>query len=108
MLKKFLNSKDYKVKTVLTGEETLKIVRKKWPDVVLLDIKMPGMDGVQVLQRIKKIDKKLPIVIMITAVKDDDIGKLCMELGASDYITKPIGLDYLENVLVVKLMDVGK
>jgi len=42
---------------------------------------------------------------MITAVKEEDTGKKCLELGAYDYITKPLSLDYLETVLMVKLLD---
>lgn len=104
MLKKFLTKKGYEVITVLSGEEAIKKVKEERPRVVLLDIRMPGMDGIETLKRIRKIDEKVGI-IMITAVKDDEIGRGCMELGAYDYITKPFGLDYLESVLMVKFLD---
>jgi DNA-binding response OmpR family regulator len=107
MLKKFLLQKGYKVDTALSGKEALKIVRKKKPHIVLLDIKMPEMDGLEVLQRIVEIDKEVG-VIMITAVKQDNIGKRCIQLGAYDYIIKPLNLDYLETVLMVKLLDFPK
>jgi response regulator of citrate/malate metabolism len=55
------------------------------------------------LRKIREIDKKVGVV-MITAVKDDDIGKKCIELGAYDYITKPLDLEYLETVLLLKLL----
>ncbi len=105
MLKRFLTIKRYKVNTVLSGEEAIKKVRKEEPHLVLLDIRMPGMDGVEVLKRIKEIDKNIPIVVMITAVKNDIVGRKCLEMGAADYITKPLSLEYLENVLMVKLLD---
>lgn len=108
MLSKFLAKKGYEAIIALSGEEALRKVKKERPHVVLLDIKMPKMDGIVVLQRIKEIDKKIPIIIMITAVKDDAIGRKCLELGAADYITKPFGLEYLENVLLVKLLDFEK
>jgi len=47
-------------------------------------------------------------VVMITAVKDDEVGRRCLDMGANDYITKPLGLEYLENVLKIKLLDLKK
>ena len=105
MLKEFLTIKGYKVSTVLSAEEAMKKVKKEKPHVVLLDIRMPGTDGIEVLKRIKEIDKNIPIVVMITAVNDNIVAKKCIEMGAADYITKPLGLGYLENVLMVKLLD---
>ena len=105
MLKRFLTKKGYKATSVLSGEEALKKVEKDKPHVVLLDIKMPKMDGIEVLKKIKEFTKEIPIVVMVTAVNDEVIGKRCMELGAYDYITKPLGLEYLETVLMVKLFD---
>ena len=106
-LKKFLTKKGYKVSIALNGEEAIKKVKRKSPCIILLDIKMPKMHGIEVLQRIKEIDKNIGI-IMITAVKDEKIGRRCMELGAYDYITKPLGLEYLENVLMVKFLNFEK
>ena len=104
MLKKFLSKKGYKASTALSAEEALKKVKQEKPHIILLDIKMPGIDGIEALKRIREIDKRIGIV-MITAVKDDEAGRKCMELGAYDYITKPLNLDYLETVLMVKLFD---
>lgn len=106
MLKKFLSKEGYEVTTVLSGEEAIIKVREEKPHGVLLDIKMPGMDGVETLKQIRAIDEKVAIV-MITAVKDDVIGRRCIELGAYDYITKPLSLEYLESVLMVKLIDIN-
>ena len=104
VLKKFLTKEGYKVSTVLSGEEAIKKVKKEKPHIVLLDIRMPDMDGIEALKRIRKIDKKVGI-IMITAVKEDAVGRKCMELGAYGYITKPFDFDYLEKVLTIKLLD---
>ena len=104
---KFLTKKGYGATTALSGREALAKVKKDKPDVVLLDIRMPDMDGIKVLKEMRKFYKKM-IIVMITAVKDDDVGKKCFELGADDYITKPIGLSYLEDVLMVKLLDLNK
>ena len=105
-LTKFLTKKGHEVSAVQRGEEAITKVKEEKPHIVLLDIRMPGIDGIETLKRIREIDKEVGI-IMITAVIDDETGKKCMELGAYDYITKPLSLDYLENVLMVKLLDFG-
>ena len=65
---------------------------------------MPGMGGLDVLKEIKKIDPDVT-VIMVTVVTDHEQAKETLELGAYDYITKPVDLNYLENVMMVKLLD---
>ena len=103
MLEKFLKIKGYEVSTALSGEEALTLVKEEKPHVVLLDIRMPEMDGLECLERIKEIDKEIS-VIMITALKQEEVGKKAMELGAYDYITKPLSLQYLQDCLMVKLL----
>jgi DNA-binding NtrC family response regulator len=103
MLEKFLTIKGYEVSTALSGEDALTLVKEESPHIVLLDIRMPEMDGLECLERIKEIDKKIE-VIMITAIKQEEVGKKAMELGAYDYITKPLSLQYLQDCLMVKLL----
>jgi DNA-binding response OmpR family regulator len=103
MLEKFLTIKGYEVSTALSGEDALALVKKEKPHIVLLDIRMPEMDGIECLERIKEIDKEIG-VIMITALKQEEVGKKAMELGAYDYITKPLSLQYLQDCLMVKLL----
>ena len=106
-LKKFLTKKGYEVDTVLSGKEAIKKVKKKRPHIVLLDIRMPKMDGIETLKKIREIDEKIGI-IMITAVREVEIGKTCMELGAYAYITKPFDLVYLKTILTLKLHSLEK
>ncbi len=103
MLKKFLIKREHTVYTALDGEEALSIVKEERPHIVLLDIRMPKMDGIECLKLIKEIDKEVG-VIMITAVKEEEIGKQALKLGAFDYITKPLSLKFLEDCLMVKLL----
>ena len=104
MLKKFLTKKGYEAIIALSGEEGIRKVKEEKPQAILLDIKMPKMNGIEALKKIREIDKKVGIV-MITAVKEEEIGRKCLELGAYDYLTKPLDLDYLETALMVKLLD---
>ena len=100
---RYLGNRDYEVFTANDGESALAIVKEKQPNIILLDIKMPGLSGITVLQKIKDIDKKIK-VIMMTAVKDEEMVKLAMEYGASDYITKPFNLGYLEAEVMPKIL----
>lgn len=91
----FLKERGYQVFTALNGDEALSIIKKERPELVLLDIKMQGMDGIAVLKHIKSFDKSIT-VIMVTALDDQDRMNEASRLGASDYITKPLELDHLE------------
>jgi DNA-binding response OmpR family regulator len=102
LLQKYFASKGYEVHTAGSGLEAVDRVKDVRPDVVLLDILMPGMGGLDTLKEIKKIDPKIG-VIMVTAVIDEELAKRALELGADDYITKPIDFDYLETCVMVKL-----
>lgn len=104
-LKEFLSLREYEVETALDGPTALKMVEDFNPHIVLLDIIMPGMGGLDVLKRIRNINPEIGI-IMTTAVVDEEIAKSTIRLGAYDYITKPIDLNHLETVVMVKMIDI--
>ena len=106
-LKEFLDVKGYEVYTAQDGKIALDRVRELRPQLVLLDMIMPGMHGIEVLQEIKKIDPKIG-VIMVTVVTDEAQAKKAIQLGAYDYITKPVDLNYLDTVVMVKILDYMK
>ncbi len=87
-LQKSLEKAGYGVLLAETGEEALQKVKEEAPDVVLLDINLPDMDGYEVLERALKTDPTV-IPIMLTAFEDVDRVVRAMRLGALDYITKP-------------------
>lgn len=101
-VKIFFNERGFQVFSALNGDEALSIVKKEKPEIVLLDIRMKGMDGVAVLKHIKEVDKSIKI-IMVTALEDQDKMNEAYKLGACDYITKPLVLDYLEQAVVKNL-----
>lgn len=94
-LKIFFEDRGYKVEAVHSGDAAVEAVEKIKPHVVLLDIHMPGMDG---LQALKEIKTKYPAikVIMVTALETRDKIDEAMRAGADNYITKPLSLEYLE------------
>lgn len=91
-LKELLEMRDYKVYSATSGEEALSIMKKENPNIVVLDILMPGMDGIEVLRQIKKTHPKTR-VIMLTAVEDEGMKKMTTSLGASGYLTKPYSFE---------------
>ena len=106
LLKEFLNRKGYDVYTASDGRAAIAEVKEIGPHIVLLDIMMPGMGGIDTLKEIRRIDPKVG-VIMVTAISDQQLGKRAMELGAFDYITKPLDFDYLETAVMVKILQLS-
>jgi DNA-binding NtrC family response regulator len=91
-LQQDLAKEGYEVQVAESGEEALRMVRESPPDLVLLDIQLPGIDGVRTLEGIKKLDPEI-VVIMITAYAMVDTAVAAMKLGAHDYINKPYNLE---------------
>ncbi len=98
MLKGFLKKRGHRVLEAENGNSALQIAKKSYLDVVLLDLKMPGMDGLDVLKELKKLNPELD-VILITAYGTIETAVTSMKLGACDYITKPINLEELLGIL---------
>jgi len=93
-LGKRLTERDLDVETVGSGEEAIKIIKEKLFDVVVLDVKMPGMDGIETLAEIKKVNPNLE-VLMLTGHASVDSAVDGMRLGAYDYLMKPCEIDIL-------------
>ncbi|MFA4917259.1 MAG: response regulator [Syntrophales bacterium] len=93
LLKRLLKRR-VKVTGVDSGEEALKILKETPPDVVVLDVRMQGMDGLQTLREIKKI-RPLVEVIMLTGHANLEVAVEGMEAGAFDYLMKPTDVDEL-------------
>jgi signal transduction histidine kinase len=89
MLEMSLASEGYEVMTAESGGEGLKIFGEQEPKLVLTDIKMPGMDGIEVLKRIKAADSEAEVVV-VTGHGDMDSAIAALQHGASDFITKPV------------------
>jgi two-component system phosphate regulon sensor histidine kinase PhoR len=86
------------VLTATQGDEALKILKKETASIVLLDMKMPGMDGMEVLKRIRKMDETI-LVIVITGYATVETAIEAMKQGAYDFIPKPFEPDQLRIVV---------
>jgi DNA-binding NtrC family response regulator len=102
-LVKRLRKRNLNTTGVGSGEEALEVVRTEPVDVVVLDVKMPGMDGIETLRELKKLSP-LVEVIMLTGHANMEVAITGMELGAFDYLMKPMDIDEL----LYKLQDAYK
>ena len=101
-LKNQFVAEDFDVDTAADGDIALEMLKEKVYDIVLLDLKMPRMDGKTVLKEMKNIGR-FPHVIMLTGVDDVATAMECVKLGAEDYITKPYDPDELLHVVIKTL-----
>jgi DNA-binding response OmpR family regulator len=86
-----LQQEGYDVTVARSGEEGLEFATQKAPDLVVLDVRLPGMDGFEVLRRLRAAGAKMPVLVL--TARDDEVDKVIgLELGADDYLTKPFGL----------------
>lgn len=97
-LKKLLEDNGYFTQTAADGEKALDKVNAKLPDLILADLKMPKMDGLKFLAKVRKISEQIPVII-ITAYGTVESAVAAMKLGAYDYVNKPFDMD--EILLVI-------
>jgi DNA-binding NtrC family response regulator len=93
---------DYDVETALNGADALGAILRARPDVVMLDINMPRMNGVEVLKDIKRIDESIA-VIMVTANEQVAMAAEALRHGAFGYVPKPFDFRYLDHLLATIL-----
>jgi DNA-binding response OmpR family regulator len=96
LLKEFLQLKGYAVVTAANGVEALTYMKAQRPDLALIDMWMPGINGLEILRNIRAIDPSVG-VIMLTGLCDEAIVRQARQDGACDYLTKPLDLRRLEH-----------
>ncbi|MFC1589945.1 response regulator [Candidatus Omnitrophota bacterium] len=96
-LKEFLENRGYKAFSANDGKSALDVTKKEEPNIVILDIRMPGLNGIEVLREIKKLNAKTR-VIMLTGYEDETTRSISKELGASAYMTKPYNFEEILQV----------
>ncbi len=97
---RFLTKGGYKVRAITNSMAVLAEVTALKPSIVFLDIVMPGVDGLELLKKIKKASHQTQVV-MITGVRDEAVCRESIEAGASDYIVKPFSLDQIKASIVI-------
>lgn len=104
LIKKMLSKFDFEFRTANNGQEALDAVAEKKPDLILLDLMMPGIDGFEVITRLRSNPETANIhIVIISALNStDDIAK-GFNLGANDFITKPIIMEKLLTCIVTQI-----
>ena len=93
-LRTALAAQDYRVEEAGDGEAALDFLKRNPVDLVILDLGLPGMDGLEVVRRLRAQSSAIPIVILSS--RDDEAGKVAaLDLGADDYVSKPFGVEEL-------------
>jgi DNA-binding NtrC family response regulator len=105
-LEQNLKKQGYEVFTAGSGEDALRLVREEAPDLMLLDIQLPGISGLEVLERVKEMEEETT-VIMVTALGVLETAVKAMRMGAYDYINKPFNLDELA-IVIKKALETGE
>lgn len=97
-IEEILNNDDYDVLTASNEENALSVIREKNPDIMLLDMCLPGTDGIEILKQVKQIDPEI-IVIMVSGYGTIDLAVKAVKLGAYDFLKKPIRIEPLKLVI---------
>ncbi len=103
LLKSFLEEMDHDIIVSHSGEDAVEKVKSLKPDIMLLDIIMEGISGIEVLKRVRLFDKGIGI-IMVTALIDEETCKEALENGADEYLTKPIDYYHLHKRILGDLL----
>jgi CheY-like chemotaxis protein len=102
VLKEYLAKGGHIVDSAQDGTRAIELVRARRPDLVFLDIHMPGINGVDVLKAIKEFDSRLPVIV-ITANDDNALAATAIAGGAFSHVQKPFDLRYLDHLLAAAL-----
>lgn len=97
-LRKYLVQQGYEVSTAATGAEALQVLKRQKVACMLLDVRLPGISGVDLVPQVMEIEPNIAL-LMLTAVNDATSAALCMQRGAMDYLTKPIELTDLSRAI---------
>jgi len=98
----WLRAANYQVETAETGEEALEMVEKKEYSILILDVRLPGKSGIQVLREVKASKPHIKSII-ITAFPSEGLADEAMRLGAVDYLIKPVLCENLERLILETL-----
>jgi DNA-binding response OmpR family regulator len=107
LMEHFLTERGYEVRIAENGRQGLLALDTFAPDVVLLDMHMPEMDGLETLRQLAVRAPSLP-VIMVTVNDDMETTSRLLQMGAADYVPKPFNLDYLEQAINIQLSAAGE
>lgn len=98
----YLEREGYAVTRAVDGAEALRRVDNERPDLVLLDVGLPGLSGLEVLRRLREDHPRVPVV-MLTGLNDEAQARRTLQMGAVDYVRKPFDLGHLSRVVLAAI-----
>ncbi len=98
VIQTFLENEGYRVMTADSVAEAMSRLEESMPQIVLLDIRMPDVDGIQCLRKIKEMYERVEVVMM-SGFATTSMARKSLQIGAFDYITKPLEFDHLKEVI---------
>ena len=104
ILKQIFDEVGFEVTTTTNPRDSLSLVAEKKPQIVLLDILMPGLSGLEVLKQIKDKNKNIK-VIMLTTASEEEVKEKATQLGADYFIKKPFSENFLKEVIIEKIKE---
>ncbi len=102
MIRDYLIDEGYEVWIATDGDEGLDVVKREKPELVLLDVLLPGMGGVECLKRIKRHHKEA-VVIMLSGLHDERVAKQAIRYGAYEYVTKPFDFAFFKKSILSRV-----
>lgn len=106
LTRSFLKKKNYCTFSAMSADEAIGVVKKEKPHLVLLDVRLGDASGMEVLEKIKEIDRDIK-VIMVTALSDETNAAQAKSRGAEGYIVKPFTAVYLDKIILQKIAELG-
>jgi len=107
LFRRILKKGDYTVLTTDNGKGALGLVERERPNLVILDLRMPDMSGIEILCRIKRIDENIEVIV-VTGYGTMKTTRIVMRLGAYDYVTKPLDINYVKDIVTDALSPVSE
>ncbi len=98
----FFSEHGYHVLVAMDGPTALRCIREERPHLVFLDLRMPGLNGLDILREVRQIDDTMKVIV-VTSIEDDRVIRQARELGAIDYVIKPFSLEYLKEEVLSKV-----
>ncbi len=102
LLKRVLGKEGYQIECVDSGQGALKLAKERGFELAIIDVSMPDMDGIEVLAKIKGMDREMP-VIMISAFPSWEKEQAARSLGCTDYLSKPLDMNRLKALVKEKI-----